>query len=250
MKIATISDIHGNLLALNAVLEDINARDVDLIVNLGDILSGALQPRETADRLMALNLPTIRGNHERQVLFGNIYKMGPSDRHAHETILSDQRQWLESLPVSLALDDILLVHGTPKSDLEYFLETVTEEGCRAETIDEVVARAGPTTSSLILCGHTHLPRTIHLDDGRVIVNPGSVGLQAYDDERPFFHVMETGTPHAKYAIATRENGHWMSEHISGIYEWDIAAAMAEAHGRADWLLPLKKGVCNHPITTS
>lgn len=249
MRIAVISDIHGNLAALEAVLADIQARGVDLAVNLGDILSGALQPCETADCLMSLNLPTIRGNHERQVLSGDVLNMGASDRRAHEMIRSDQRRWLDSLPTSLELDDVLLVHGTPGSDLDYFLETVTANGCRAATMEEIVSRVGSTKASLILCGHTHLPRSVWLDDNRLILNPGSVGLQAYDDYRPFFHVMETGTPHAKYAIATRKNGRWVSEHILVSYDWDDAAAMAEANGRVDWIMPLTTGRCTPVITT-
>jgi predicted phosphodiesterase len=63
VKLAAISDIHGNLAALDAVLAHIARRGVGKIVNLGDILSGPLQPSETADRLMALALPTISGNH-------------------------------------------------------------------------------------------------------------------------------------------------------------------------------------------
>lgn len=118
MRIAVIPDIHGNLAALEAVLADIEARGVDLTVHLGDILSGALQPCETADRLIPLNLPTIRGNHERQVLSGEVLNMGASDRRAHETIRSDQRQWLESLPATLERDDVLLVHGTSASELD------------------------------------------------------------------------------------------------------------------------------------
>ena len=70
MTIAILSDIHGNIAALDAVLADIAARGVTRIVNLGDILSGPLFPGETADRLMAMNLPTIAGNHERQLLTG------------------------------------------------------------------------------------------------------------------------------------------------------------------------------------
>ena len=66
MKLAVISDIHGNLPALDAVLADIAAHRVEQIVNLGDILSGPLWAADTADRLMALALPTIAGNHERQ----------------------------------------------------------------------------------------------------------------------------------------------------------------------------------------
>ena len=68
MKFAVISDIHGNLLALQAVLADIARQGIEQTVNLGDILSGPLQPAETADLLMAQDFPTIRGNHERQVL--------------------------------------------------------------------------------------------------------------------------------------------------------------------------------------
>ncbi|EOW6434492.1 metallophosphoesterase family protein [Cronobacter turicensis] len=56
------------------------------------------------------------------------------------------------------------------------------------------------TYSLILCGHTHIPRSVEISSTCLIVNPGSVGLQAYDDEHPFFHKMEAGSPHARYAI--------------------------------------------------
>ena len=89
MNIAVLSDIHGNIAALDAVLADAAARGVDQIVNLGDICSGGLFPQETADRLMPLDLPTIRGNHERQ-LFGNPDRMGLSDRHALATLRPDQ----------------------------------------------------------------------------------------------------------------------------------------------------------------
>ena len=98
MKIAAISDIHGNLGALDAVLADIRRRGVDLTVNLGDIVSGPLQPRETADRLMALELPTIRGNHERQVMAADRDGMAMSDRYAAESITAPQRDWLAALP--------------------------------------------------------------------------------------------------------------------------------------------------------
>ena len=77
MRIAAVSDIHGNLFALDAVLADIARRGVYLIVNLGDIVSGPLLPLDTAQRLMALGLPTIRGNHERQVLTMDLDRMGP-----------------------------------------------------------------------------------------------------------------------------------------------------------------------------
>jgi predicted phosphodiesterase len=85
MKIAVLADVHGNLGALDAVLADVTEQRVDLTVNLGDLLSGALHPRETADRLLALGLPTVRGNHERQVLTLPREQMTASDRLAHDT---------------------------------------------------------------------------------------------------------------------------------------------------------------------
>ncbi|WP_373371523.1 MULTISPECIES: metallophosphoesterase family protein [Microvirga] len=68
MKIAAIADIHGKHAALEAVLAHIAQQSPDLIVNLGDTVFGPLQPSATAERLMSLGLPTVRGNHERQLL--------------------------------------------------------------------------------------------------------------------------------------------------------------------------------------
>ncbi|MEC5218113.1 putative phosphodiesterase [Actimicrobium sp. GrIS 1.19] len=247
MKIAAISDIHGNLLALDAVLADIRLRAVDVVVNLGDILSGALQPLETADRLIPLQLPTIRGNHERQVLAGDPARMGLSDLRAFSSLRADQMAWIDSLPATLRLnDDVLLVHGTPDSDLTYFLDVVSEQGARAATQVEAARSLGDTTASLILCGHTHVPRVMPLDDGRVIVNPGSVGLQAYKDDRPFPHRMETGSPHARYATATLGADGWEVELHAVAYDWNAAAAMAVQNGRPDWVAPLLTGYVESP----
>ena len=244
MKIAALSDIHGNISALDAVLADIRSTGVDLIVNLGDILSGALYPSETADRLIPLGLPTIRGNHERQVLAGDREHMGPSDRRAFDCLRPDQLDWIAGLPGTLSIGpEILLVHGTPENDLTYFLETVTRSGCREATPDEVKRRAGDAKSKLILCGHTHVQRSMRLDDGRLIVNPGSVGLQAYEADRPFSHRIEMGSPHARYAIVTQAGPDWVVEFRAVEYDWAGASATAKANGRHDWAVALRDGRC-------
>lgn len=242
MKIAAISDIHGNLAALDAVLKHIESHNVDQIVNLGDICSGSLFPYETAERLIPLGLPTIRGNHERQVLTLPIERMGPSDRHAAATLSADHLAWFESLPLTIRLsDDLLLVHGAPDSDLTYFLETVTPRGLRRATEAEIEARAGHVDAAVILCGHTHLARVFRLRDGRLIVNPGSVGLPAYRDDLPYPHAVETGSPHARYAIVSHAEGQWTAEIHCVEYDWEHAASIAESNDRPDWARALRTG---------
>jgi putative phosphoesterase len=241
MKIAALSDIHGNLAALEAVLEDIHERGADLIVNLGDILSGPLQCAETADRLMPLRLPTISGNHERQLLTLEFDQMRVSDRFAASVLRPDHRAWIAALPETLRLDDVLMVHGSPRSDLECFLETVTESGMRHASLAEVEERAGRTNAALILCGHTHVPGAVRLSGGRLVVNPGSVGLQAFEDDYPFPYKVEAGSPHARYAMLESSGGRWSAKLLAVSYDWDGAALLAETRERNDWSRALRTG---------
>jgi predicted phosphodiesterase len=188
MKIAAISDIHGNLAALKAVLAEIKGHAPDLIVNLGDSLSGLLFPVECADCLLSLDIPTIRGNHERQLLTLPVDEMGESDRYAMSCLETHHLRWIEHTPTTLLIErEIQLVHGTPESDLGYFLETVEPQGVREANPLAIHDRAHEVSAPLILCGHAHIPRSVSLGDGRLVVNPGSVGLPAYEDDRPFPH---------------------------------------------------------------
>jgi len=243
MRIAALSDIHGNLAALDAVLADIARRGVDRIVNLGDILSGPLEPRETAERLIPLGLPTIRGNHERQLLSLDPTAMGASDAFTAPMLEDRHRSWLAGLPTSLRLSsDILLCHGTPGSDLDYYLDHVDPSGARAARDAEIDERTGDEAAALLLCGHTHIPRVHRRSSGQLIVNPGSVGLPAYEDERPFPHVMESGGPQARYAIVERSTqGEWSAELLAVDYDWETAARTAERRGRSDWAIALRTG---------
>src|SRR6266545_2589430 len=92
MRIAVLADIHGNISALEAVLADIRGRSADLIVNLGDCVSGPLWPRETFERLEQLGAPTVRGNHDRQVAILDPAQMGASDRFAFSELSDAQRK--------------------------------------------------------------------------------------------------------------------------------------------------------------
>lgn len=253
MKIAIISDIHGNLLALQAVLADIVSQGVDQTVNLGDILSGPLQPAETADLLMAQNFPTIRGNHERQLLAllaRPAAQIDPatSDGYAATQLSPAQVAWLESLPVSMALNsDIRLCHGTPHSDRQYWLETVVPgfaqgqgPGIRAATLDEVAARLGQVTHPVVLCGHTHVPRLVQCGDV-LIVNPGSVGQPGFDDDHPYPHVVENGAPHARYAVLAKTRQGWQVDLRAVPYDHMAQAGVAARRRRPDWAQVLATG---------
>lgn len=249
MRIAVLSDIHGNLAALDAVLADVARRGCDLAVNLGDILSGPLFPAQTAARLMALELPTIRGNHERQLLEQSSERMGASDAYARTCLDEAQLDWLRALPTELRLNKfVYLCHGTPGSDLEYFLEDVDAGGYHAAAPERVRTRAGAIDAELILCGHTHTPRVVRLDDGRLIVNPGSVGLQAFTWDRPLPHAVENGSPHARYAIVERGAQGWSMESIALAYDWESAARAADQRGRPEWAHALRHG--RMPATAS
>ncbi len=106
-------------------------------------------------------------------------------------------------------------HGSPDDDLQYLLETVTPDGLRQATDDEVVERLGDAYGSyaLFLCGHTHLQRTRRLPDGSLVVNPGSVGWPAYIGDAPYPHSVEAGTPHARFAVLDGIGATWqVSQH--------------------------------------
>lgn len=242
MRMAFIADIHGNLDALEAVLVDIARRDVETIVNLGDVVSGPLRAYETAERLIPMDLPTISGNHERQLLTLSIGAMGESDRIAARRLSDHHRAWLGTFPAMRSIgEDVVLCHGTLENDVDYLLETLDENGCRAASVEEVEQRTKGCRARLIACAHSHRPREVHLRDGRLAINPGSVGLQAYPAKWPHTHIIENGTPHARYAIATREGSDWSVEFIAVEYDWDTAAAVAESNRRADWALALRTG---------
>lgn len=242
MRIAILSDIHGNIWALEAALADIKEQGVDVTVNAGDILSGPLEPSAAADLLMSLDLPTIRGNHERQLLACAHQPGAPSDQFAYENTSASQRAWLSSLPPVLALSDhVFICHGTPASDMIYFLEQVDANGADLAKSIDVERHADGIRHKLIICGHSHKPRTYALSSGRLVVNPGSVGLQAYDDERPFFHVIENGSPHTRYAICEQTSKGWNVTQRCVEYDFEAASNTAKRNGSENWAKWLATG---------
>jgi predicted phosphodiesterase len=241
-RVAIVSDIHGNLAALEAVAADIKTRQVDQVVNLGDNLSGPLLPQETARFLMSSDWLSLAGNHERQILELRPGHGGPSDRYAASQLSDAELSWLRLLRSSFRFsDDLYLCHGTPASDCHYLLETVSGSSTRLATAQEIDARLGGERSPVIACGHTHIPRAVRTDEGQLLLNPGSVGLQAYQDNVPAPHSVELGSPDARYAILERGPTGWIVQHLCVPYDYESMAALARRRGRPEWEKALLTG---------
>ncbi|WP_394833389.1 metallophosphatase family protein [Pendulispora rubella] len=242
IRYAVVSDVHGNRWALDAVLQDARRRGADVLLNLGDAVYGPLDPSGTAALLRDAGLSSrhIRGNEDRVIYESDAdASLHGSLKFTRGALSEGDVAWLRSLAPHATVADVRLCHGTPESDEVYLLEQVTEHGVALRDRESLATLVRGVTERVLLCGHTHIPRLIQLD-ALVIVNPGSVGLPAYSDVRPHPHRMETGSPHARYAIVSV--GTTVSVDLIGVaYDWDTAARVASKNGRPDWAEALRTG---------
>lgn len=243
MRFAAIADVHGNHLALEAVLADIRAQGIKDIVDLGDMASGPLDARRTMDILMGLDAVHVLGNHDRWLIDRPFEKMGSWERPAYVQLEKQHFDWLRSVPMTRVYrDQVFLCHATPADDNVYWLEAVTPEGSvRMAPLDAIEKEAEGIPQSLILCGHTHIARAVRLRDGRLIVNPGSVGGPGYSYNVPYPHVMEAGTPDARYAILELASGSWSVTFRHVPYDHEAMAALARRNGEPELAAALATG---------
>ncbi|QUG84902.1 metallophosphoesterase family protein [Bacillus nitratireducens] len=239
-KIAIISDVHGNRHALKSVLEDIARRKVEMIINLGDSVYGPLDPLGTIEILMNNEMIHIKGNCDR-MLWEPIQEQSATLTFVQKQLTENHIDWLKQHSSQFIVDDILFCHGTPTSDEVYLLEEMDENGAVLKSEKNIMDQLQNIKQKIIVCGHTHIPRVVYLANGKIVINPGSVGLPAYKDELPVMHKMESGTPHAKYVVIEDILGEWVIEQISVPYNWEEAAGLAAQQERYDWAQALKTG---------
>jgi putative phosphoesterase len=181
MRVAAIYDIHGNLPALEAVLDDIRERKVEQVVVGGDVLPGPM-PRETLDCLLHLDIPVrfIHGNGDRVVL-GQMRGKEPTEvpeqfreaiRWNARQLTAEHERVLASWPATLRLEirglgDVLFCHATPRNDIDVFTRLTPE--------DRLLPIFQNLDVSLVVCGHTHMQFDRTIGNVRV-VNAGSVGM--------------------------------------------------------------------------
>ncbi len=207
MKIAVISDIHGNMEALNAVLEDIKTNNCDKIFCLGDYAMAGPEPAEAINKIMQLkNATLIQGNTDWMIanytdeVYNSIKSAAPVMAEAlkndFEILSSEQKEFLKNLPENLEIVEdgvkIMLVHGSPRKNNENILPDTP--------LEEVEKMVEGVNSDIILCGHTHMPCGFQTTDKKTVVNVGSVG-------RPF-----TDEPKSCYLLMNINNGKCLFEH--------------------------------------
>jgi putative phosphoesterase len=237
-RLAVLSDIHGNADALAAVLRDVESQSPDAIINLGDCFSGPLDAGATALLLHEADFAiTIKGNHDRQLL--EPANMDAWDREALPALSTETLAWIAALPSTAIFADVFLCHASPQDDQSLWLETGSPDGTTQRApYAAIAARAAEVSQSVMLCGHTHTPRAVHLKDGRLIVNPGSVGCPGFSDADGR---LLTGTPFASYAILEQHRTQWAVNHRLIPYDTAAAIALAHARGYSDWVQALSSG---------
>jgi predicted phosphodiesterase len=210
MRVAVISDMHGNDLGFEAVEADIQNQRIDQIVCLGDAVQGGPQPAEVVQRLRRLNCPVVMGNADAWLISGEetgdegipperLKKMGDVRNWSLTQLTEEDRAFITNFQptVTLRLEntlDLLGFHGSPTSFDDVILPAAPEE--------EFQKFLGPYAGRILSGGHTHAQQIRRLGD-YFFFNPGSVGF-AYSHHQPDddFHA----DPWAEYAILTVENG--------------------------------------------
>ena len=241
MRLGIISDVHGNLIALRRVLAHLGTQSVDRVVNLGDCVSAPLWPRETFELLEELGATTVRGNHDRWLADDHRCATQPTVAFTRAQLDDGAVATLTALPATLEIaPGVLAVHGTPTSDTDYLLEEAIDERLCFVTTETLDRRLEHVTAEVILCGHSHQQHVAAAGDGRLVINPGAVGAPRYaGNASP--RANEAGSPHARYAIATRSNGRWSVDLFALDYDWDSVAHRAQSVGRTDWAAAFMKG---------
>ncbi|QSG13791.1 metallophosphoesterase family protein [Halapricum desulfuricans] len=180
MKIGVISDVHGNIVALDAVLEDMP--DVDELVCAGDVVGYNPWPGECVDTIRDADAPTIEGNHDRAVVTGQY--PGFNDmaaagvEYAREQLTDEQIEWLAALPTERTLfgGRVKLVHGHPDDPDHY----TRPSEFSPDLLDG---------EDVLIMGHTHVQHHEIYDDG-IVLNPGSVGQPRDRDHRAAYSIVD------------------------------------------------------------
>ena len=193
IKVGVLSDIHGNMEALTAVLEDIDFWDIKRLLILGDIALMGAEPNETIDFVRGLaskyDVDIIQGNTDLFIVNDELPNVPDFAKnsiiYAKKVLSEENKAFLKLLPKEKSLKigntSILMVHGSPRKNDENIFP--------AKSVEEIKPMIANTTESLILCGHTHLPAGYQIEN-QTVVNAGSVGRPFTENQKACYVVLE------------------------------------------------------------
>ncbi|MBZ9749521.1 metallophosphatase family protein [Deinococcus sp. HMF7604] len=224
MRLAVLSDVHGNAFALEAVLADIHAEAPDATYNLGDTVWGFSDPARAWALQQEHAPPSVRGNTDERVAG---MRAGKDETRAWlcPQLPAELGETLAALPIFLdvANGEVRLAHGSPRSPWKALM--LTEDGAHtrpahfAEVRERLAGFTYEARGRLCIVGHTHR-EMLTVVDGVTVVNAGPVSRQ------------KDGLPLARWVLLTRRAGGWMPEFRRVAYDAQAAAAWARAHGPA------------------
>ncbi len=220
LRIAVISDVHGNTYALQAVLADITRAAPDLIVNLGDQIEGSANPALAYQLQADLNAAEVRGNNDEKLWPGGRRdELGRRFQAFLETQLkAEELARLAALPLTAicAQGRVFACHGTPESAWTSLLWGYAGEAYRARDPRELRAIVEPLNAQVVLCGHTHRAGATRAGD-TLVVNVGAVSDQV------------DGDPRARWTLLEARGERWTPDFRAVPYDIDAAVAWSRAH---------------------
>jgi putative phosphoesterase len=233
MRVAVVSDVHGNLTALDRVIEDLKQVSPDLIVHGGDLVGSGAWPAEVVDRIRDLNWPGVQGNTDEMLWNPDRvaeYFRAPALQHWREIVsrsivatidaIGDERlNWLRALPARWSENDLTVVHASPDDSWRSPLADAADE--------DLVSTYGPLGTRYVVYGHIHRPYVRRLPSF-TLVNSGSVSL-SYD-----------GDPRAAYALVDDDQA--TIRRVEYDVEREVTALFKRQCPDAAWLADmLRKG---------
>ncbi len=213
MRLAVITDVHGNAFALEAVLADVADCSPELTLNLGDQVYGRADPGRAFELQQAIGAEEILGNTDARLLSGD-----PLNVWLKNQLPTGAIDHLSSLPTTCRLLNgaVFACHGSPSDPEGHLLWSWKDGPYEATPAPELRAVVTPLAAQVVLCGHTHREACTVIGD-TLVVNVGAVSQQVDHD------------PRARWALLEERAGRWSVDFRRVSYDWDAAAAWARRH---------------------
>jgi len=205
MRMACLFDIHGNITALEAVIEDLRQVSPDIILHGGDLADMGSSPVAVVDEIRSLNWPGVMGNTDQMLVSPETLesfartskapasmwnKIGEIADHTRSAVGDERLAWMRNLPLISVIENIIIVHASPNDCWRAPGPQAAEE--------ELLQIYGELSAEIVVFGHIHQPFIRHLNGvPGTLVNAGSVGLPYDGDIRASYLIVEEGKPSIK-----------------------------------------------------